>query len=168
MQPVLTIEILCAEAAKFAEVESIYDEPTLYGVTVGVGIYSFRNWKIAISGLYKQLRFSLIAPLDGKPVMFDDTVNFLSFENEEEAQFIFKLVTSNPSLEFLDSMIFWDEKRPITIDILKRLSLKALARELGVLESYLEWAEIFQVASNGQLELGLAEQPSSYTVQAYT
>lgn len=93
--------------------------------------------------------------------MFDDTVNFLSFETEEEAEFIFKLVTSNPSLEFLDSMIFWDEKRPITIDILRRLSLKAFARELGVLESYLEWAEIFQVASNGQLELGLAEQPSS-------
>jgi hypothetical protein len=146
---------------------SIYKNKAPYSI-FGVGIYSFRNWKIAISGLYKQLRFSLIAPLDGKPVMFDDTVNFLSFENEEEAQFIFKLVTSNPSLEFLDSMIFWDEKRPITIDILRRLSLKAVARELGVLESYLEWAEIFQVASNGQLELGLTEQPSSYTVQAYT
>lgn len=139
---------------------SIYKNKAPYSI-FGVGAYSFKDWKIAISGLYKQLRFSLIAPLDGKPVMFDDTVNFLSFETEEEAEFIFKLVTSNPSLEFLDSMIFWDEKRPITIDILRRLSLKAVARELGVLESYLEWAEIFQVASNGQLELGLAEQPSS-------
>jgi hypothetical protein len=65
-------------------------------------------------------------------------------------------------------MIFWDEKRPITIEILRRLSLKAVAKELGVVENYLRWAEAFQVASNGQLELGLAEQPSLYTVQMYT
>lgn len=143
---------------------SIYKNKAPYSI-FGIGPYSFKDWKIAVSGLYKQLRFCLVEPLDGKPVMFDDTVNFLSFETEAEARFIFQLVTSNPSLEFLDSMIFWDEKRPITIDILRRLSLKAVARELGVLERYLQWAEIFQVASNGQLELGLAEQPSSYTVQ---
>jgi hypothetical protein len=94
--------------------------------------------------------------------MFDDTVNFLSFETEEEAKFVFELVTSDPALEFLDSMIFWDEKRPITIDILRRLSLKAVAKELGVLERYFQWAEAFQLAANGQLEFGLAEQPSYY------
>jgi hypothetical protein len=33
MQPVLIIESLCAEAAKFAGIESEYNEPTLYGVT---------------------------------------------------------------------------------------------------------------------------------------
>ena len=146
---------------------SIYKNKPPYSI-FGVGSYSFKNWKIAISGLYKKLGFCLIGPLDGKPVMFDDTVNLLSFETEEEAKFIFKLVTSSPSLDFFDSMIFWDEKRPITIDILRRLSLKAVARELGVLEDYLRWAEAFQVASNGQLELGLAEQPSPYTVQMYT
>jgi hypothetical protein len=106
--------------------------------------------------------------LDGKSVIFDDTVNFLSFETEAEAQFIFGLLTSNPSLEFLNSMIFWDEKRPITIDILKRLSLKAVAREMGVLENYLQWAEAVQINSNGQLEFGLAEQPSHYKVQVHT
>ncbi|WP_008310428.1 N-6 DNA methylase [Leptolyngbya sp. PCC 6406] len=142
---------------------SIYKNKPPYSI-FGVGSYSFKNWKIAISGLYKQLRFCLVKPLDGKPVMFDDTVNFLSFETEEEAKFIFKLVTSDPSLEFFDSMIFWDEKRPITIGILRRLSLKAVARELGVLEDYLRWAEAFQMASNGQLELGLAEKTSLYTV----
>jgi len=41
MQPILTIEELCVEAATFAEIESIYDEPILYGVTDGkaVGTY---------------------------------------------------------------------------------------------------------------------------------
>lgn len=45
MQPVLTIENLCAEAAKFAEVESIYDEPTLYGVTDGKAVGTYLEHK---------------------------------------------------------------------------------------------------------------------------
>jgi hypothetical protein len=138
---------------------SIYKNKPLYSI-FGVGAYSFRNWKIAISGLYKRLNFCLIKPLDGKTVMFDDTVNFLSFETEEEAKFIFGLVTSAPALEFLDSMIFWDEKRPITIDILRRLSFQAVSRELGALENYLQWDGAIEISSNHQLELGLTEQPS--------
>jgi hypothetical protein len=112
---------------------SIYKNKPPYSI-FSVGSYSFKNWKIAISGLYKRLNFCLVKPLDGKSVIFGDTVNFLSFETEAEAKFIFGLVTSNPSLEFLESIIFWDEKRPITIDILRRLSLKDVAKELGVLE----------------------------------
>jgi methylase of polypeptide subunit release factors len=146
---------------------SIYRNKPPYSI-FGVGSYSFKDWKIAISGFYKRLNFCLVKPLDGKSVIFDDTVNFLSFETETEAKFIFGLLTSNPSLEFLNSMIFWDEKRPITIDILKRLSLKAVARELGVLENYLHWAEAIQINSNGQLELGLADQPSHSKVHVHT
>jgi hypothetical protein len=63
-------------------------------------------------------------------------------------------------------MIFWDEKRPITIDILKRLSLKAVAREVGVLETYLQWTKTIDIASNGQLELELVEQPSPFKVRS--
>ncbi|MEA5570698.1 class I SAM-dependent methyltransferase [Calothrix sp. UHCC 0171] len=128
---------------------SIYKNKPPYSI-FGIGSYSFKSWKIAISGLYKQLRFCLIEPLGGKPVMLDDTVNFLSFDTEEEARFIFGLVTSNPSLEFFDSMIFWDDKRPITIDILRRLSLKAVAEELEVLDNYLQWAaEAVPVVASG-------------------
>ena len=119
---------------------SIYKNKPPYSI-FGIGSYSFKKWKIAISGLYKKLNFCLIKPLNNMPVMVDDTVNFLSFETEEEAKFIFKLITSELSLEFLNSMIFWDEKRPITIDILKRLSFKAVAKELGVTESYDKWVE---------------------------
>lgn len=120
---------------------SIYQNRPPYAI-FGVGPYSFKNWKIAISALYKQLRFCLVGPLDGRPVMLDDTVNFLAFETEKEARFIFGLITSTPALEFLDSMIFWDEKRPITINILRRLSLSAVAKELGVLEDYSQRADL--------------------------
>jgi hypothetical protein len=81
----------------------------------------------------------------------------LSFETEAEAKFILELLTSSPSLEFFDSMIFWDEKRPITIDLLKRLSLKAVARELGLLETYLQWNKDVQINSTVQLGFELAE-----------
>lgn len=45
MQPILTIEILCAEAARFAEIESIYDEPILYGVTDGKAVGTYLEHK---------------------------------------------------------------------------------------------------------------------------
>jgi hypothetical protein len=142
---------------------SIYTNRPPYSI-FGIGSYSFKFWKIAISGLYKRLEFSLIEPLDGKPVMFDDTVNFLSFETQKEAMFVLGLLKSSPAQEFLDSMIFWDEKRPITIDVLRRLSLKAVATELGVLDDYLRWAEAIHITACGQLELGLAEQSPVYRV----
>jgi hypothetical protein len=45
MKPTLTIEDLCAEAAKFAEIESLYDEPILYGVTDGKAIGTYLEHK---------------------------------------------------------------------------------------------------------------------------
>jgi hypothetical protein len=45
MKPTLTIEDLCAEAAKFAEIESLYDEPALYGVTDGKAIGTYLEHK---------------------------------------------------------------------------------------------------------------------------
>lgn len=142
---------------------SIYRNKPPYSI-FGVGSYTFKPWKIAISGLYKRLSFCLVGPLNRKAVMFDDTVNFLSFDTEEEATFIFQLLMSKPSLDFLTSMIFWDEKRPITIDILRRLSLKSVSRELGSLEQYLRWAESVEVGRNGQLVLGLSEKQARYEV----
>jgi len=140
---------------------SIYKNKPDFSI-FGVGPYSFKKWKVAISGLYKKLKFNLVGPIDGRIVAFDDTVNFLSFDTEEEARFIFSLVTSTPAMEFLDSMIFWDEKRPITTQVLRRLCLKELARELGKLDQYLIWAEAETGTKEGQLELGIAEKKQNY------
>ncbi len=41
----LTIELLCQEAAAFAQVESAYPEPTLYGVTDGKAIGTYLEHK---------------------------------------------------------------------------------------------------------------------------
>jgi len=130
----------------------------------GIGVYTFKNWKIAISGIHKHLKFHLIRQMDSKTVVFDDTVNFLSFDTESEARFIYSLITSTAASEFFESMIFWDEKRPITTNILRRLSFKQIARELNVLKQYQYWVRTQPSTSVGQLELGIAEEEFHYNV----
>jgi hypothetical protein len=104
----------------------------------GVGDYTFSPWKIAISGFYKRLNFVIVPPIDGKPVVFDDTIYFLACSSEQEAHFISNVLNSDISKRFLNSMIFWEDKRPITIEVLKRLNLQSLARSLGKESEYLE------------------------------
>ncbi len=93
----------------------------------GVGDYAFRPWRIAICGLYKTLRFRLVPPMSGRPVMFDDTVYFLSFDTEAEAVATLALLHSKPATGLLSSLIFWDEKRPIKTSILNVLDWSKLS-----------------------------------------
>ncbi|MFK0733285.1 MAG: SAM-dependent methyltransferase [Gloeotrichia echinulata GP01] len=93
----------------------------------GVGSYTFAPWKIAICGLYKKLDFRLIGNIDDKPAVFDDTVYFLSFDDESIAYKTFETLTSSLAQDFYLSLIFWDEKRPIKSSILNKLNLTALA-----------------------------------------
>ena len=44
-KPSLTIPTLCSEAANFAEIETIYDEPSLYGVTDGKAVGTYLEHK---------------------------------------------------------------------------------------------------------------------------
>lgn len=55
MKPILTIEALQEEASKFAEMETSYDEPSLYGVTDGkaVGTYLEHKFTAYLAGIYK-------------------------------------------------------------------------------------------------------------------
>lgn len=117
----------------------------------GVGPYAFAPWKVAISGFYKKLSFLKIGPENGRPVVFDDTVYFLSCESEEEATFLESLLKSKPALAFLASMIHWVDKRPITVDLLKRLDLRELSRCLDRESEYTSFTN-----RGGQLELAAA------------
>ena len=102
----------------------------------GVGDYTFTDWKVAISGFYKCLKFQVVSPIEGKPVVFDDTVYFLSAKTEAEAQFLADLLNSKPCQEFLQSMVFWSDKRPITADLLKRVNLEKVAKCLNRGDEY--------------------------------
>lgn len=144
---------------------SIYRNRPKFSI-FGIGGYSFSPWKVAISGFYKRLSFKAVGPYEKKTVVLDDTVYFLPCWSKDEANFITLLLNSQLAKDFLDSMIFWSDKRPITIDILKKLDLHALSKELGKEEDYLRFArqrhdreseEIY-----GQLSLGIAEKLPKY------
>ncbi len=105
----------------------------------GIGDYSFAPWKVAISGLHKTPRFILVEPFQDKPVFFDDTCYFLSFQNEAEARVVADILNSEPCLRFISSLLFEDSKRPITVDLLQRLNLHAIAQEAGFAN---EWTSV--------------------------
>ncbi|MCZ6804758.1 MAG: SAM-dependent methyltransferase [Proteobacteria bacterium] len=144
---------------------SIYRDKPDFSV-FGIGPYTFKEWKIAISGMYKKLSFEIVGPLGDRLVIFDDTVYFLSFDTEEEANFIYTMLTSIPAQQFFESMIFWDEKRPITAAILRRLSLKSLSQELDLYDKYMSYSSYSDGNQPGQLSLGIAENSSDYSTQA--
>jgi hypothetical protein len=96
----------------------------------GVGDYTFIPWKIAISGFHKKIIFRLISPIEGKPVVLDDTCYFLPFETEEEVREVYRLLQNPKVVEFYNLFIHWQAKRPITKQILQLLDLKLFKHEI--------------------------------------
>jgi hypothetical protein len=105
---------------------SIYKNKPPFSI-FGVGDYSFSPWKVAISALYKQLEFNIVGSIADKPIVLDDTQNFLPCQSYEEAKRIIAILNSSAAKEFYKSFIFWDEKRPITINLLKYLDMNKLS-----------------------------------------
>ena len=119
-----------------ARKSSIYSSRMPFAL-FGIGDYTFAPWKVAVSGLHRTARFSLIGPLSGKPVLFDDTCYFVAFQDEEEARLVTSILNSTPCQEFLSSLIFTDSKRPITVELLQRLNIHAIAVAAGLAD---EWS----------------------------
>ena len=108
---------------------SIYKNNPSFSI-FGVGKYSFQPWKVAISGMYKIPQFSLIGPISGRPVVFDDTCYFLPCQSEAQARVIHVILNSRQTQDVLRAIVFWDEKRPITKERLNQINLTALANTL--------------------------------------
>ena len=107
---------------------SIYKGKPAFSI-FGIGDYSFKPYKIAISGLYKQLNFTLIKPDENnKPIMLDDTCYFIGFDDQTEAEIIFEILKSVEVNEFLSSLIFNDAKRSVTKDLLMRIDISAVMK----------------------------------------
>jgi hypothetical protein len=98
---------------------SIYNGKPMFSI-FGVGDYSFKPYKVAISGLYKQTKFTLIKP-NGTVLLLDDTCYFIGFDTFEEAQNIQNFLNQLETQEFIESFMFTDAKRAITKDLLMRI-----------------------------------------------
>ncbi len=117
---------------------SVYHKHPKFSI-FGVGDYSFANWKLVTSGFYKSFDFKIVGPYRGKPVVLDDTGYFIACRSREEAILLFRLLNSDPAKAFFSAFIFWDEKRPITLKLLSRLNILALAQELGIQDTISEF-----------------------------
>jgi len=106
---------------------SIYKGKSDFSI-FGIGDYSFKPFKVAISGLYKTYHFTLVTPFNGKPVMLDDTCYFIGFDCLEDAIIAQFVLNSDIVRSFLMSITFPDSKRMITKEILMRIDMqKALS-----------------------------------------
>jgi len=124
----------------------------------GIGEYSFTSWKVAISGFYKNIHFSSIGQHDSKPIMVDDTCYFIPCSSENEATFITEQLNSETCLKFIKSLIFFDAKRPVNIDILSRIDLKKLSEINGKLNEALKYLSYAQTPFSQQLAMVFEKQ----------
>ena len=131
-----TFHYLQSHADAFAaRKSSIYRKRDPFAV-FGIGEYTFAPWKVAICGLYKRLTFAVFGPVDGRPVVFDDTTYFLPFDRAAQARHVQHLLESEVASRFFNARVFWDAKRPITAELLRSIDPAAIARETGCSEEH--------------------------------
>jgi hypothetical protein len=146
-----------------ARKSSIYTNKARFSM-FGIGSYSYAPFKVAVSGLHADFKVVLISPINGKPVMMDDTCYFLSFDTKQEAALVFEILRSDECKAFIQVLIFRDSKRPITVDVLKRLNLSAIAKAIGRHSAWMS----FQHTENGlaqsskQMLLTMEKPDSAY------
>ena len=121
---------LMANAARFERRASVIYRNRPPFAMFGIGDYSFAQWKVGIAALYKKIEFRIISPHNGQPVVLDDTCCFIPCGSGDEAGLVADLLSSGPAREFYSAFVFWDAKRPITVDLLRRLDLRRVAREM--------------------------------------
>jgi len=100
---------------------SIYRNRPRFSI-FGLGEYSFAPWKVAISGLSKRGVFTLVGPdPEGQPLLLDDTCYFIGFSDEAQARTMLDHLRSEPVRALLKALVFWDNKRPVTKEVLDRI-----------------------------------------------
>ena len=90
----------------------------------GIGDYTFKKYKIVISGLYKQTYFSMVSEIEGKVAVCDDTCYMLGFDSYDVARLTLEILNSQSVQDFVNSICFYDAKRAINKDILMRINLQ--------------------------------------------
>ncbi len=145
---------------------SIYAKRARFAV-FGVGDYSFAPAKVAVSGLYKNLRFQAVGSAGGKPIMVDDTCYFIPCDSKAEAEFFADLLNSESAQRFISALVFTDAKRPVTIDVLKRIDLKKLAEHAGQETAAVEYLSSPSLVSSHQ-RLFVFEEREEYRTNGST
>jgi hypothetical protein len=137
LAPKLWSYLVKNEEALDGRKSSIYRNRPRFSV-FGHGEYTYAPYKVAVSGLHKQPAFRLVSPLASLPVVLDDTCDFLPFDNPTEAAVVTAALNSPQATALIESLVFWDSKRPLTKKLLARIDLNNLPLDF---DSTLEAAE---------------------------
>ena len=70
----------------------------------------------------------------------------LGFDKKNEASFVYKVLTSDIAKKFINSLVFKDNKRPITVALLNRISIESISEKLGI---HNEYKKLFTNGGNG-------------------
>ena len=108
-----------------ARKSSIYKGRSNFAI-FGIGPYSFAPWKVAVSGLHKTPQFHVLAPVDGEPVLVDDTSYFLPCKSSIDAAIVLSILRSKPAKNLIESLLFTDSKRPVTKKVLQKIDLQSI------------------------------------------
>ena len=132
---------------------SIYNGKPMFSI-FGIGDYSFKPYKVAISGLYKQTKFTLVEP-NRTVLMLDDTCYFVGFDTLEDALTTQFLLNKTETQEFIQSFMFTDAKRAITKDLLMRLDFNSIIQntDYSELPLFTTYTEKFLSKTTEQLNL---------------
>ncbi len=111
----------------------------------GVGDYSYAPYKVGVSGFYKKPLFSVLASLDGIPIMTDDTSYFICFPTYDMAYVAMLILNSARVQHFLSAVAFMDAKRPYTKKVLEQIDFNKIL-------SSLQFSELVDTEKMLQLE----------------
>ncbi|MHA1879283.1 MAG: hypothetical protein ACTSYG_02715, partial [Candidatus Heimdallarchaeota archaeon] len=107
----------------------------------GIGNYAFKKFKVAKAGLSKSFVFSLVWPINNKPVLFDDTCYFIGFDSYEEALLISSVLNAKKAQMFLEAIVDLEAKRPFTKELLMRINLKKLLEITPLIDLQKVWEQ---------------------------
>lgn len=96
----------------------------------GIGDYSFSEYKVGVSGFYKDPMFSVLYSKEMRPVMTDDTSYFICFDSYDMAYVAMLYLNSERVKRFLQSIAFIDAKRPFTKKVLGRIDFNKVCSEV--------------------------------------
>jgi len=119
---------------------SIYRNKPPFSI-FGIGTYSFKSYKVAIAGLYKEPFFAVLLPVARRPIMLDDTCYFLGFDAYLDALFAASVLNSPSVTQFLQSIVFADAKRPFTKEVLMRIDLARAASQVSLDTFQKAWSD---------------------------
>ena len=95
-------------------------------------------------------------PHNDRPVMVDDTCYSIPCKCEREAWLLCDLLNATPARRFLWSLVFLDSKRPITVDVLRRLSFINVAKMMNRIDELRAFTSSGSAPPDGHQQLNLA------------